>query len=60
MGRDEIILPSQVNPLSPNLDETFGGGWGNQEVVVRIDLSDEASQFITVGQREDTTLGVQR
>lgn len=60
LARDEIILPSQVNPLSPNFDETFGGGLGNQEVTVRIDLSDEASQFITVGQREDTTLGVQR
>jgi len=60
LARDEIVLPSRVNPLSPNFDETFGGGLGNQEVTVRIDLSDEASQFITVGQREDTTLGVQR
>ena len=56
----ELIVPQNLNPLSPNFDETFGGGLGNQEVTVRIDLSDEASQFITVGQREDSTLGVQR
>lgn len=60
LARNEIVLPSKANPLSPDFDETFGGGLGNQEVTVRIELTDEASQFITVGQREDTTLGVQR
>ena len=56
----EIITPERLNPLSPNFDETFGaGGVGGQEVVVTIELSDEASQFITAGQREDTTLGIQ-
>ncbi len=55
----EIITPERLNPLSPNFEETFGGG-GGQEITVNIELSEEASQFITVGQREDTTLGVQR
>ena len=54
----EIITPERLNPLSPNFEETFGGG--GQEITVNIELSEEASQFITVGQREDTTLGVQR
>lgn len=58
LARDEIVLPSRANPLSPDFEEAFGGG-GSQTVEVVIDLTEEASQFITVGQREDTTLGVQ-
>ncbi|MGR3219269.1 MAG: phage tail tape measure protein [Candidatus Anammoxibacter sp.] len=54
----ELIVPQNLNPLSPNFEDLGGGG--GQEVVVKIELTDEASQFITVGQREDTTLGVQR
>lgn len=54
----EIITPERLNPLSPNFDETFGGA-GGQEITVNIELSEEASQFITVGQREDDTLGIQ-
>lgn len=57
LAKNEIVLPSKANPLSPDFEEAFGGG---QEVSILIDLTDEASQFITVGQREDTTLGVQR
>ena len=63
LARDEIIVPSRLNPLSPNFEETFdsgglGGIGGQQSVNVEISLTDDASRFITAGQREDNNLGV--
>jgi len=57
--RGEMILPA---PLADTVRSAIlgGGAGGNQEVKVRLELSDEASRFITIGQREDTTLGIQR
>jgi len=43
--------------LNPNFDDTFGGG--GQDVNVTIGFEEDASQILTVQQREDTTLGVQ-
>jgi TP901 family phage tail tape measure protein len=61
LAKDEIIVPSRLNPLSPNFDETFGGGGiGGQSVKVEIGLEDNASKILTVRQREDRALGVQR
>lgn len=56
----EIIVPQKFNPLSPNFDDSFGGLGGGSTVQLNIDLTDRASQFITVNQREDTKLGIQR
>jgi len=55
----ELIVPQNLNPLSPNFDETFAGAGGDQTVIVEIELTEDASQLITVNQREDSTLGVQ-
>lgn len=61
LAKDEIILPSKLNPLSPNFDETFGsGGIGGGSVKVEIGLEENASKILTVKQREDKALGIQR
>jgi TP901 family phage tail tape measure protein len=61
LAKDEIIVPSRLNPLSPNFEETFGGGFGGGgSVKVEIGLEDNASKILTVRQREDRALGVQR
>ena len=61
LARDEVILPSKLNPLSPNFDQTFGsGGFGGQNVKVTIGLEESASRILTVKQREDRALGIQR
>ncbi|MGR3219400.1 MAG: phage tail tape measure protein [Candidatus Anammoxibacter sp.] len=56
----ELIVPQNLNPLSPNFDEALGGFGGAQSVNVQIDLTDRASEFVTVNQREDAKLGIQR
>ncbi len=62
LARDEIIVPSKLNPLSPNFDQTFGGGLlgGGGNVKVEIGFEENASKFLTVKQREDRALGIQR
>ena len=61
LAKDEIILPSKVNPLSPNFDDTFGGGGvGQQNVNVEIGFDEDASRMLTIKQREDSALGIQR
>lgn len=64
----EIVVPQRLNPLSPNFDQTFGAGGGRglsgisggQDVRVMIGLEENASRILTVKQREDTALGIQR
>jgi TP901 family phage tail tape measure protein len=61
LAKDEIIVPSKLNPLSPNFDQTFGGGgFGGGNVKVEIGLEENASKILTVKQREDRALGIQR
>lgn len=61
LAKDEIVVPSRLNPLSPNFDETFGGGFGGaQSVTVDIALDEQASKVLTVKQREDSVLGIQK
>lgn len=54
----EVIIPSRLNPLNPDFDETFGEGGGQHRVQVEISLDERASEVLTVKQREDTILGV--
>lgn len=58
----EIITPQRLNPLSPNFEETFGGGdeGGGQNINVMIGIEEDASRIITVKQREDRILGIQK
>lgn len=62
LAKNEIVLPSKANPLSSDFDETFGQGGlgGSQNVNVQIGLDENASRVLTVKQREDTALGIQR
>lgn len=63
LAKDEIVVPSRLNPLSPNFDDTFGGGpaiGGGQRVEVQIGLDEDASRVLTIKQREDSVLGIQR
>ena len=55
----EIVVPSSLNPLNPNFDDTFGSGGGEQQVNVTIGLEEDASRVLTVKQREDSKLGLQ-
>lgn len=55
----EIIIPQSFNPLSPNFEDTFGGG-GGTDVNVTVGIEEDASQIITIRQREDSALGIQR
>lgn len=54
----ETILPK---PFAEEFRQSLqnGGGMG-QNVSVQIDLTERASQFVTVNQRQDSKLGVQR
>jgi len=62
LAKDEIIVPSRLNPLSPNFDQSFGGAGfaGGGNVKVQIGLEENASKILTVKQREDRALGIQR
>ncbi len=60
LAKDEIVVPSKLNPLSPNFEQTFGGGFGGGNVKVEIGLEESASRVLTVKQREDRALGIQR
>lgn len=61
LAKDELILPSKLNPLSPNFDRLSENGmFGGQRVAVEIGLQEDASRILTVKQREDTALGIQR
>ena len=54
--KGEMIIPK---PFADEIRER-GGGLGGGAVQVQIDLTDRASQFVTVNQRQDTKLGIQR
>ena len=60
LARDEIVAPSSLNRLSPSFDETAAEalGIGGGSVNVEIGFTDDASRFLTAGQREDSALGV--
>lgn len=61
LAKDEVILPSKLNPLSPNFDRLSENGmFGGQRVAVEIGFQEDASRILTVKQREDTALGIQR
>ncbi len=69
LARDEVIVPSRLNPLSQNFDDTFGedgegglgGLGGGQNVTLDVNfINEDAANFLTLQQRENTTLGTQR
>lgn len=58
--RGEMILPEPFADTVRSAILGQGGGGGSQGVAVQIDLTDRASEFVTVNQREDAKLGIQR